>query len=131
MGFTKLQIPVLDMTLKVAINGFGRIGRMVLRSMTDDELKKLVAINDLTNAADMAHLLKWDSVHGRLPMDISVEGEDMLIVGDKRVRLITQPDPNKLPWAELGVDVVMECTGRFTKKESAIGASLAAMMKAS
>ena len=121
------------MTTKVAINGFGRIGRLTFRAALEsgrDDLE-FVAINDLSNAADMAHLLKWDSVHGRLPMDISVEGEDTLIVGDKRVRLITQPDPNKLPWAELGVDVVMECTGRFTKKESAIGASLAAMMKAS
>ena len=109
------------MTTKVAINGFGRIGRLTFRAALESNRDDIefVALNDLSSAAEMAHLLKWDSVHGRLPMDISVEGEDTLIVGDKRVRLITQPDPTKLPWGEMGVDVVMECTGRFTKKETA------------
>ena len=109
------------MTTKVAINGFGRIGRLTFRAALESNRSDLefVAINDLSSAAEMAHLLKYDSVHGRLPMDVSVVGEDTLIVGDKRVRLITQPDPSQLPWDALGVDVVMECTGRFTKKESA------------
>ena len=109
------------MPIKVAINGFGRIGRLTFRAALEsgrDDIE-FVALNDLSSAAEMAHLLKWDSVHGRLPMDIAVEGEDTLIVGGKRVRLLTQPDPTKLPWGEMDVDVVMECTGRFTKKESA------------
>ena len=109
------------MPIKVAINGFGRIGRLTFRAALEsgrDDIE-FVALNDLSSAAEMAHLLKWDSVHGRLPMEISVEGEDTLIVGDKRVRLLTQPDPTKLPWGEMDVDVVMECTGRFTKKETA------------
>ncbi|MGB1157549.1 MAG: type I glyceraldehyde-3-phosphate dehydrogenase [Alphaproteobacteria bacterium] len=109
------------MTTRVAINGFGRIGRLTFRAALESDRTDLefVGINDLSSAAEMAHLLKYDSVHGRLPMDVSVEGEDRLIVGGKSVQLITQPDPTKLPWGELGVDVVMECTGRFTKKESA------------
>jgi glyceraldehyde 3-phosphate dehydrogenase len=109
------------MPIKVAINGFGRIGRLTFRAALEsgrDDIE-FVALNDLSGAAEMAHLLKWDSVHGRLPMDISVEGEDTLIVGGKRVRLLTQPDPTQLPWGEMDVDVVMECTGRFTKKETA------------
>jgi len=109
------------MPIKVAINGFGRIGRLTFRAALEsgrDDIE-FVALNDLSSAAEMAHLLKWDSVHGRLPMDIAVEGEDTLIVGGKRIRLLTQPDPTKLPWGEMDVDVVMECTGRFTKKESA------------
>ncbi|MGA0235179.1 MAG: type I glyceraldehyde-3-phosphate dehydrogenase [Alphaproteobacteria bacterium] len=109
------------MPIRVAINGFGRIGRLTFRAALEsgrDDIE-FVALNDLSSAAEMAHLLKWDSVHGRLPMDIAVEGEDTLIVGGKRVRLLTQPDPTKLPWGEMDVDVVMECTGRFTKKESA------------
>ena len=118
------------MTTKVAINGFGRIGRLTFRAALEsgrDDLE-FVAINDLSNAAEMAYLLKWDSVHRQLPMDVSVEGEDTLVVGGKRVRLLTQPDPTKLPWGEQGVDVVMECTGRFTKKDSA-GQHLAAGAK--
>ena len=118
------------MTTKVAINGFGRIGRLTFRAALEsgrDDLE-FVAINDLSDAAEMAYLLKWDSVHRQLPMDVSVEGEDTLVVGGKRVRLLTQPDPTKLPWGELGVDVVMECTGRFTKKDSA-GQHLAAGAK--
>ena len=118
------------MTTKVAINGFGRIGRLTFRAALEsgrDDLE-FVAINDLSDAAEMAYLLKWDSVHRQLPMDVSVEGEDTLVVGGKQVRLLTQPDPTKLPWGELGVDVVMECTGRFTKKDSA-GQHLAAGAK--
>lgn len=118
------------MTTKVAINGFGRIGRLTFRAALEsgrDDLE-FVAINDLSDATEMAYLLKWDSVHRQLPMDVSVEGEDTLVVGGKQVRLLTQPDPTKLPWGELGVDVVMECTGRFTKKDSA-GQHLAAGAK--
>ncbi len=109
------------MTTKVAINGFGRIGRLTFRAALESGREDLefVAINDLSDAAEMAYLLKWDSVHRQLPMDVTVEGEDVLVVGGRRVKLLTQPDPVKLPWGELGVDVVMECTGRFTKKESA------------
>jgi glyceraldehyde 3-phosphate dehydrogenase len=108
------------MGVRVAINGFGRIGRLVLRSIiehgrTDIEV---VGINDLGPAATNAHLLKFDSVHGRFPADVTVEGEAIVING-KPIRVTAIKDPATLPWGELGVDVAMECTGIFTARDKA------------
>jgi len=109
------------MAIKVAINGFGRIGRNVFRAMFEsgrsDEFD-VVAVNDLGDAKTNAHLLKYDTVHGRFPFDVKVEG-DSFVVGKEKVRVLAERDPTKLPWGELGVDVVMECTGLFTSKEKA------------
>lgn len=109
------------MTVRVAINGFGRIGRLVLRAAmeagrTDVEF---VAINDLADAATNAHLLKYDSVHGRFNGSVEVDGND-LIVNGQRVKGLQSADPAVLPWGEMGVDVVMECSGRFTKRADAM-----------
>lgn len=103
------------MTIKVAINGFGRIGRLSLRSLLESAANdiEVVAINDLASPQANTHLLKYDSVHGRLPLDVSYQGH-MLKVGDRSIRMYAEPDPKQLPWAEHGVDVVWECTGRFT-----------------
>ena len=109
------------MTIKVAINGFGRIGRNVLRALYEagrtDEIN-VVAINDLGDAATNAHLLKYDTAHGRFNADVSV-GDKSLVVNGDRVQVLAERDPAKLPWGELGVDVVMECTGFFATKEKA------------
>jgi glyceraldehyde 3-phosphate dehydrogenase len=109
------------MTIKVAINGFGRIGRMVLRSHYESGKKhglQFVAINDLGDAATNAHLLKYDTAHGKFPGSVRVEG-DNLVVNNDRIRVVAERDPAKLPWKQLGVDVVMECTGLFTSKAKA------------
>ncbi len=108
------------MTVKVAINGFGRIGRLVLRSMIEHNRTdiEVVGINDLGPAATNAHLLKFDSVHGKLNADVSVDG-DCIVVNGKRIKVTAEKDPNNLPWKDLGVDVAMECTGIFTAKEKA------------
>jgi len=99
---------------RIAINGFGRIGRGVLRVMLERDIElEAVAVNDLTDGAMLAHLLEWDSVYGRLKRDISFEDGE-LRVDDRRIRVFAEPDPAKLPWGELGVDVVLESTGRFT-----------------
>lgn len=108
------------MTTKVAINGFGRIGRLVLRALfesgrTDVEI---LAINDLADAHTNAHLLKYDSVHGRFPGTVDVEGNDLIING-KRVKGVQVADPAKLPWGDMQIDVAMECSGRFTKRAEA------------
>ncbi|KGR82808.1 type I glyceraldehyde-3-phosphate dehydrogenase [Lysinibacillus odysseyi] len=104
------------MALKLAINGFGRIGRLVFReALTHDEFE-VVAVNDLTDAGQLAHLLKYDSVHGIYDAEVSAE-EDAFIVNGKRIRVISEKDPLNLPWGELGVDVVLECTGRFRSME--------------
>jgi glyceraldehyde 3-phosphate dehydrogenase len=108
------------MAVKVAINGFGRIGRLVMRAIIEarrDDIE-VVAINDLGPVETNAHLLKYDSVHGRLPHDVTT-GEGWLDAGTGRVRVTAERDPTKLPWAELGVDVAFECTGIFTKREAA------------
>ena len=109
------------MTVKVAINGFGRIGRLVLRSMIEHNRSdiEVVAINDLGPAATNAHLLKYDSVHGRFNADISVEG-DCIVINGKKIKVIAERDPNNLPWKELGIDIAMECTGLFTAKTKAV-----------
>ncbi|KOS71680.1 glyceraldehyde-3-phosphate dehydrogenase [Lysinibacillus contaminans] len=104
------------MALQLAINGFGRIGRIVFReAMKHDEIE-VVAINDLTDAAQLAHLLKYDSVHGIYDADVHAE-DDSIVVNGKKIKVSAEKDPSKLPWGELGVDVVLECTGRFRTKE--------------
>ena len=105
--------------IKVAINGFGRIGRLVFRIMEEDPTFDVVAINDLTDAEQLAYLLKYDTNHRNYRVDeISFEG-DYIIVGNRRVRVYSETDPANLPWKELGVDEVFECTGHFTDKDSA------------
>ncbi len=106
---------------KIAINGFGRIGRNVLRAMYEynkHQQIQVVAINDLGEAAINAHLLKYDTVHGEFSKDVSVEGESLIIDGDK-IAVLAERNPANLPWAELGVDLVLECTGFFTTREGA------------
>jgi glyceraldehyde 3-phosphate dehydrogenase len=107
--------------IKVAINGFGRIGRMVLRAHYEDGKKhglQFVAINDLGDAKTNAHLLQYDTAHGRFPSAVRVDG-DSIVVGDDRIKVLAERDPAKLPWKALGVDVVLECTGLFTSKAKA------------
>ncbi|WAA11942.1 type I glyceraldehyde-3-phosphate dehydrogenase [Fervidibacillus halotolerans] len=107
------------MAVKVGINGFGRIGRLVFRAALNNPEIEVVAVNDLTDAKMLAHLLKYDSVHGTLKEDVSVDG-DSFVVADRRVKVLAERDPAQLPWKELGVDVVVESTGRFrTRKEAA------------
>ncbi len=103
------------MSIKIAINGFGRIGRLVFKVCQNDPDMEVVAINDLTDAKTLAHLLKYDSVHGRYPECVKADG-DTIVVGDKTVKVTAERDPSKLPWAELGVDVAVEATGVFRKK---------------
>jgi len=101
------------MTIKMGINGFGRIGRLVFRAAMDDPAVEVVAVNDLTDAATLAHLVKYDSVHGRFNGTV-VAGENSLIVNGREVKVLAERDPGALPWAALGVDVVVESTGFFT-----------------
>jgi len=109
------------MAIKVAINGYGRIGRNVLRAVYEagrtDEFQ-IVALNDLGPADTNAHLTRYDTVHGKFAGSVAVEGDYMVVDGDK-IRVLAERDPSKLPWGELGVDVVMECTGLFNSKEKA------------
>lgn len=106
------------MAVKVAINGFGRIGRLALRLMVENPEFEVVAINDLTDAHMLAHLFKYDSAQGRFNGTIEVK-EDAFVVNGHTIKTFAQADPKELPWGELGVDVVLECTGFFTKKEKA------------
>ena len=106
------------MTFKLAINGFGRIGRLVFRTALQREDIEIVAVNDLTDAAMLAHLLKYDSIHGKVDAEVSSEGEN-LVVNGKKVRVYAETDPAKLPWGELDVDIVVESTGRFTNYDDA------------
>jgi glyceraldehyde 3-phosphate dehydrogenase len=106
------------MAIKVGINGFGRIGRNIMRAaMAHDEID-IVAVNDLTDAATLAHLLKYDSILGNLRADISASGDSITVDGDK-FKVLAQKDPAQLPWKDFGVDVVFEGTGRFTAREDA------------
>lgn len=106
--------------IKVAINGFGRIGRIAFRQMIVDNDFDIVAINDLTGAEDLAYLLKYDTNHRSFHEDeISFEGDEIVISGKKRVKVYAEKDPANLPWGELGIDLVLECTGLFTDKEKA------------
>ncbi len=106
------------MGLKVAINGFGRIGRNVLRAALNENKMEVIAINDLTDSKTLGHLLKYDSVHGQLNTPISVQ-ENAIILKDKTIQIISERDPAKLPWEKLGIDVVIESTGFFVDKASA------------
>ncbi len=106
------------MAVKVGINGFGRIGRNVFRAALKNPNVDIVAVNDLTDANMLAHLLKYDSVHGTLDADVSVEGE-YLVVDGKKIQVLAERDPAQLPWKDLGVEVVVESTGRFTKRADA------------
>ncbi|MEJ2700339.1 MAG: type I glyceraldehyde-3-phosphate dehydrogenase, partial [Desulfuromonadales bacterium] len=106
------------MAAKVAINGFGRIGRNLFRAARQARDIEIVAINDLTDAATLAHLLKYDSVHGTFDAQVENDGENLVVDG-KRIRVLKEKDPSALPWKELGIDIVVESTGRFTNKEDA------------
>lgn len=105
-------------TIKVGINGFGRIGRLVFRAMTERDNIEVVGINDLIDATYMAYMLKYDSVHGVFPGEVSVEGND-LVVNGKRIRVTAEKDPSNLKWNEVGADYVVESTGLFLDKDSA------------
>jgi glyceraldehyde 3-phosphate dehydrogenase len=106
--------------MKIAINGFGRIGRMILRSLVERNVRDLqvVAINDLGSLENNAHLFKYDSIHGRFGGQVTTSG-DSLDVGFGQIKILAEPNPEKLPWGAMGVDVVLECSGRFTKRDSA------------
>jgi glyceraldehyde 3-phosphate dehydrogenase len=106
------------MSIKVGINGFGRIGRNVLRACWEDRDFEFVAVNDITSAQTLAHLLKYDSVHGRFAQPVTAE-KDGLVIGGHKVRALSERDPAKLPWGELGVQVVLECSGLFASKDKA------------
>ena len=108
------------MAVRVAINGFGRIGRLVFRALVESGRSdiEVVAINDLGSAADNAHLVKYDSVHGRLAEDVTVAG-DVMTVGHRKIKVVAQRDPSQLPWKDLGVDIAFECTGIFTDRDKA------------
>ncbi len=106
------------MTIKVGINGFGRIGRLFLRAALENDQIEVVALNDLAAPAMNAHLLKFDSTHGRLAEPISHEG-DVLRVGGRSIAMVAEREPTKLPWGSLGVDVVIESTGRYTSRDGA------------
>src|SRR5215510_3664227 len=105
------------MAVRVAINGFGRIGRMVLRDMVIRGGFNIVAINDLDDPKGLAHLLKYDSAHGKFNVPVSVEG-DIITVRDDKIKVLKERVPANLPWGQLGVDVVVESSGVFNDKES-------------
>ncbi len=110
-----------SMPIKVAINGYGRIGRNIIRALYESGRTnefQIVAINDLGDSQTNAHLTQYDSVHGKFPFEVSVDGDYIVINGDK-IRVFSERDPAKLPWADLGIDVVHECTGLFTSKAKA------------
>lgn len=115
------------MTIRVGVNGFGRIGRNFFRALAAQKLEgknsdiEIVAVNDLTDNATLAHLLKFDSILGRLPFDVTVEGDEIIVGGDKLKGLSIKEGPAALPWGDLGVDVVVESTGIFTKRDKAQG----------
>jgi glyceraldehyde 3-phosphate dehydrogenase len=104
--------------MKIAINGFGRIGRMTLRALENKPEIEVVAINDLTDIKTLTHLLKYDTAHGRFPGEVMENGENMIVNGQK-ILMLKEKDPSKLPWGNLGIDVVVESTGRFTDRLSA------------
>lgn len=110
------------MTIKIAINGYGRIGRCVLRAIYEYGRQNefdVVAINDLSGIETTAHLTRFDSTHGRFASDVRVEGDKLLIDGHP-IRVIAERDPKALPWKELNVDIVLECTGHFTNRDAAM-----------
>ncbi|MGE3525280.1 MAG: type I glyceraldehyde-3-phosphate dehydrogenase, partial [Gemmatimonadales bacterium] len=117
------------MAIRVGINGFGRIGRNVVRAAKKLGMKDIdfVAVNDLTDSKTLAHLLRYDSVHGRYSGTVEVDGTDLMVDGD-RMKVLSEKDPAALPWKDLKVDLVLESTGRFTDRDSA-GKHLAAGAK--
>src|ERR1700753_3806905 len=108
------------MSVRVAINGFGRIGRNILRAIVEADRHdiEVIAVNDLAPVATNAHLLRYDSVHGRFPGEVTVKG-DSISVGNGAIKVTAERDPSKLPWRELGIDIALECTGIFTTKDKA------------
>ena len=106
------------MTIKVGINGFGRIGRLVLRGVIDDPNFEVVAVNDLTDAKTLAHLLKYDTNHGTLNAEVAVE-DDNIVVNGKKIKVFAERDPKNIPWGEMGVEYVVEATGIFRKRDQA------------
>ncbi len=108
------------MAIKVGINGFGRIGRMIFRAGLNNDKIEFVAINDITDPATLAHLLKYDSVHGKINAEIS-HNENCLLVNGKEIRIYTEREPSNIPWGNIDVDIVMECTGLFREKAKASG----------
>jgi glyceraldehyde 3-phosphate dehydrogenase len=106
------------MSVRVAINGFGRIGRQIVRSESPSSGLEIVAINDLTDPATLAYLLKYDSVHGRFPGEVSADEKNIIING-KKIPVLAQTDVSKIPWRDFGVDIVLECTGLFTDRDKA------------
>src|ERR1700710_3240905 len=108
------------MTIRVAINGFGRIGRNILRAIAESGRTdiEVVGINDLGPVETNAHLLRYDSVHGRFPGTVTVDG-DSISLGNGKIKVSAEKDPAKLPWKDLGVDIALECTGIFTPKDKA------------
>ena len=106
------------MAKRIAINGFGRIGRLTFRNLIQMEGIEVVAINDLTDNATLAHLLKYDSVHGKFPGTVSAD-EHFLYVNNKKIHAIAERDPKALPWKDMEIDIVIESTGRFTDRETA------------
>src|SRR5690554_6053758 len=106
------------MAIKIGINGFGRIGRLVFRSAMENPEMEIVAINDLTDAKMLAHLLKYDSLHGHYPGEVGVDG-DSIVVDGKKIKIFAERDPKNLPWGELGVEYVVESTGIFRSREQA------------
>jgi len=106
------------MAIKVGINGFGRIGRNIMRAALAHHDVDIVAVNDITDAATLAHLLKYDSVLGNLSVPVSADG-DVITVGSDQFKVLASKDPAALPWKDLGVDIVFECTGKFTKRDDA------------
>ena len=109
------------MTIRVAINGFGRIGRNVLRAIAESGRKdiEVIAANDLGPVETNAHLLRYDSVHGRFPKEVTVNGDSITIAGLRPIKITAERDPSKLPWKDLGIDIALECTGIFTAKDKA------------
>ena len=115
--------------IKVAINGFGRIGRLVFRIMEEDKEMEVVAINDLTKPEDLSYLLKYDTSHRRyLPNEITHD-EEGIIVKNRKIKVYSELDPNNLPWKDLDIDIVFECTGKFTSKEKAMAHIIAGAKK--
>lgn len=109
------------MTIRIAINGYGRIGRNILRAHYEKKLHpeiQIVAINDLGDVKTNAHLTRYDTTHGKFPGEVTVSGTDMIVNGDT-IRVVAERDPRKLPWKEMNIDIVFECTGLFTSKEKA------------
>lgn len=117
------------MAIKVAINGFGRIGRLVFRIMEEDPSLEVVAINDLTDSEQLSYLLKYDTNHRNYRVDDITYDSENIIVGKRKVKVFSEMDPSKLPWKELGIDVVFECTGKFVDKDKAMSHIVAGAKK--